>query len=475
MQKSGPDNFQRNPIVPCKGLADFVCDVAKNLLLDECEKNNGNLSSKQIELLFQKLETAPGDLNDLYSRNYNACSAAVVGSFKNSVKLSTSFQRELKEIVGDKAKSFEVGHLQSIGLNNIKKTLGPKWHQISEKIMEISDKCIRDRLTTKDTFVRGKDSDYIICFAELNGEEALFKAKAIESDIIQIVLGEDAQKEFEQLNLDANEISQLTMLTTKSHEIEIEPAEINNGNIYDTLLTKVRSKASKYAVDVKKILKSISKEGFIVPTQKISLSSKKTANAIACWDDKSEAVIQRAGESLFVDHENLLNLDCINLLASAKYLYENTPSLDFVLTVNIHHATISNKKSASAFLGICNSLNPEIRKHLSFNVISTVYEGKGEELLNNCNVLLHFCSFISVQFKTPSYPINDILGTDFNTIIFDFRDYILAMRTLRPKMIDMIKYLSAHGTFFIINNVPHNLTKSILKQSGVNFVYTARS
>ncbi|MBT6033738.1 MAG: hypothetical protein HOH19_14270 [Kordiimonadaceae bacterium] len=191
MEKNRSDNLQSKPETPCKGMANQAFEIARNLLLDECDHNNGFLTSTQINLLFQKLGQAPGNLNAMYSNKFNSCSSAVQQSFKNNVKLSTSFQRELKEIVGDKAKSFEVGHLQTIGLKNIKDILGEKWDKVSERIMEIADKCIRNRLTDKDTFVSGKNSDFIICFAELRGEEALFKAKAIETDLIQAVLGED--------------------------------------------------------------------------------------------------------------------------------------------------------------------------------------------------------------------------------------------------------------------------------------------
>ena len=471
MHKTKPDSFQSSPSVPCKTMANYALEIAKNLLLDECANNNGVLSSKQIDLLFQKLEQAPGSLNSIYSNNFNTCSSAVRQSFKNTVKLSTSFQRELKDIVGDKARSIEVGHLQNIGLNNVKNILGKKWEKVSKRVDEIADKCIRDRLTGKDIFVRGKDNDFIICFAELSGEEALFKAKAIESDLIQAVLGDEAKKHFVKLNLDANQMAQLANFSMQSHQIEVKPDEINSGNLYETLLVKVQSEAAKHTSNIQGIIEKISNEGFIVPSFKKTPSNNETNNAIAHWDKKSEASLYRLGNTLLEDRENLLYLDSTTLLASAKYLCDNPPASGFVLTVNVHYATIKNKKSSSAFLELCSSLKAEIRKHLNFNIISMVHEDGVEGLLNNCNVLLHYCNFISVQFKSPAYPLNDIFNTEYSSVIFEFQDYLLAMRTHHSQMLGLVNKLAARKIPLIINNVPNKLINPLFNKVGIKFLY----
>lgn len=473
MTDQKPNTAPEKQDVPCKRLANYTFELAKNLLLDKHANNGGKISASEIIRLFDKLEQAPDDLDNIYLNKFSKCSSLIQQSFVNNVKLSTSFQRDLEEIVGDKVKTLRVGHLQNIGLNNIRKSLGDQWELLSEKILSLAENCIKRRLTQKDSFSRGDDQDFIICFAELSGDEALFKAKAIEAGLIEEVLGADAKAEFDKFNLDVNQLNQLTELKLQTHEIEFDPEELSKGNLYDNLLNKVKEKSKHFSNDINNTLKIIANNGSISSVQLVTRHNKGSSHAMSRWDKSSKSSIIRMGEALTENQEHIQNLDCTRLLASIKYLYEMKKLEGIILTIDVHYSTLKNHKSLANYLKICNELSKEIKKHINFKIHGMNQDERNYELINNCNILLHFCKSLSVQIKTPLYPLDNIYNTNFSAIIIDYLDYMKAMRTLQIQMKTLSAKLKMKNIPLIIDNVPKKVAKTISNMNSIKGYYTA--
>ena len=80
--------------------------------------------------------------------------------------------------------------LQMVGLEAIKEQLGDEWEQQAAKVILIADRVIQSHISGKDVYDR-RGLGFVICFANADSQDATAKAKAIEFEIQEKILGEN--------------------------------------------------------------------------------------------------------------------------------------------------------------------------------------------------------------------------------------------------------------------------------------------
>jgi PAS domain S-box-containing protein len=89
------------------------------------------------------------------------------------------------------AEVFQVaGKIQMIGLGEVKTVLGPRWPALRERAMVAAEHVLSRRLGAQDSFSRTRDDGFLICFAELNEDEASFTAAMIAREIRDRLIGQ---------------------------------------------------------------------------------------------------------------------------------------------------------------------------------------------------------------------------------------------------------------------------------------------
>lgn len=154
-------------------------------------------------------------------------------------KANGGFKDQLLKNINRSQKMLSVGHIQTIGLQNIKLTLGDRWDKFSEKVYALSENCIKKQLDSSDTFTRTEDNEFLICFSKLTNLEGLSKTQSIKKDIFHTLFGEEARLEFEEFNLNDTEWAEIRKIDVSAHEVEVTAEDLGEGNIEKNLLSKL--------------------------------------------------------------------------------------------------------------------------------------------------------------------------------------------------------------------------------------------
>ena len=130
-------------------------------------------------------------------------------------------------MVSAKAGRFTAGHLEMIGLGQVRSTLGERWEKLAERVYDIADKILKARLSREDVFHRDADGNYVICFASLSGEQAWFKANVIGQEICEALIGKEVDDKFAEFKLDDATRQRMLDVKTGTYEIDIPQEELD--------------------------------------------------------------------------------------------------------------------------------------------------------------------------------------------------------------------------------------------------------
>lgn len=452
--------------VPCRGIATYMLNLAKLLLLENCEQH-GSLTAGEIEAVFDRLLEAPGDLPKIFASKFSKCSAAILQLVEVQNELSDSFQNQLTNIIGDTTKTVSIGHLQTVGLNNIKSGLGDRWEALADRVVEIAEHCITKRLTAHDTYFRSQNNGFIICFAELSGEEAMFKARAIEGDITQMLLGQNENDKLEQFDLNAEQWDELANLSVRSLEIEVSPAEAAGEALCDKLLAKLNSAANQLREDTESMLNSLAQNVKIRPRPALKLSGESTRSSLLGWDAMSKAKSMQLQALSGNDAKILAKLDRISLLSAATFLSEQRDFSVPILWIGVDLGTLSTKQLLSGYLDVCNELSNDFREKIAFNVHiprSQVYHGG---TLDKCNFLRSFCVAQSIQIQEPILAGLAWETAGLSMIVMDHKDFLLCTRTHAASLKSLSNKLRNQRVKLLVDEVPHSAKKDLLREYSV--------
>lgn len=455
---------------PCRNLADHVLSLSRQLLLEQCAKNNDQISCKHVKEVFDQLGEASGGLSKFYSAKYKHCSADLALTFEKQWKLSKEFQDKLSNIVSSKTKTVITGHLQTVGLDNLKGELGESWSDLAERVYETAEFCIANRLSPSDTFLRTKDNEFIICFAELSGEAALFKARAIEVDITEKLLGQNHKSKLEPFKLDTDSLSKLAKVDVPIHEIEISPEEASSDNLVDSLLHKLERAKSQLQKDTEVILNSLATKGKVRPRVVQKLSSEETNIALLDWDFVSHNLIMKLEN---MDRQNgavLPKLDQISLLSAATFLFKGWGASDKILSIGIHSNTLREKDNLNAFLKLCEKLGDDVRKQIVFNLLLPPSRNIPDDAEEMCNILRPFCMALSVQIHSSHIDNFNFDTSNLSMIVMNYKDFLVSVRQHPAVLASFAIDLSKKGVTLFVDKVPHGSKMNIFNKHRIEFL-----
>jgi PAS domain S-box-containing protein len=102
------------------------------------------------------------------------------------------FERRLRDSIRRAGGSamLVAGKLQLVDLEAVREKLGPRWHDVSSRAMEIAERVIRRYLQPQDICRKSGSDGFLVFFDQLNENDAQFKARAIGIEIRERLLGE---------------------------------------------------------------------------------------------------------------------------------------------------------------------------------------------------------------------------------------------------------------------------------------------
>lgn len=112
-------------------------------------------------------------------------SVTVNGSSDADARLNALIKQQ-----SETASTLMAGSFELLGLDEIKEALGERWGQLAARASALAEAGIRQRLGETDLLNVLSDTEFSICFAELDGPGAIEKAKQIAREIKQEILTE---------------------------------------------------------------------------------------------------------------------------------------------------------------------------------------------------------------------------------------------------------------------------------------------
>lgn len=461
--------------VPCKGMASYMLNLAKKLLVENCERRDGHLVAGEIEEIFNRLLKAPGDLPKIYASKFSRCSSAILHASANQDNPAGSFRDHFADIVGAATKAVSVGRLQTVGLNNIQSSLGDQWQALAKRVVEIAEHCITKRLTSYDTFSRAPNNEFVICFAELSGEEAMVKANAIERDITEMLLDLSGKGDLENFNLNAEQLDELMDLSVAAHEIEITPQDTTSDEFFDKLLGKLDNAASQLHEDTETILESLAHDCHVQPRLVLKLSGESTNTSLLSWDSESQAKLTQLKALCSNDSKILAKLDRISLLSAATYICGQRYSSLPILSIGVNFDTLNNRKSLSGYLDICRKLGSEVRNKIAFNVRIPRSQMRHYGVLDSIRILRSFCVALSIQIEEPSLESIDWETAGLSMVVMDYKNFLARTGKQTMPIRTFSEKLRAHGIRLLIDEVPNSANIGLLRKHGIEYYATTNT
>jgi PAS domain-containing protein len=150
-------------------------------------------TSLPIELEGRRRVVATFDPVGAYRPTPDAASGAALGA-------------QLLAQLAERPGRLVAGHLQMVRLDAVRGQLGDRWEQAATRIYSTAEAVIRSRLAPNDVYTRNDDGDFIICFAVLDEGPAWYKARAIEREICEKLLGQGFSETLAATRLEAHVI-----------------------------------------------------------------------------------------------------------------------------------------------------------------------------------------------------------------------------------------------------------------------------
>ncbi|MEO1019237.1 MAG: response regulator, partial [Pseudomonadota bacterium] len=224
-KKLGADDYLTKPID-----LDLLLVTVKSRL-DQVERMNARKEEQ-----FIKIYQSINGTNKYKKAQQTKCKESNLQTMKpaarQSDQLNVSLEAGFLKLAQKTNGTALVGHMQVVGLEDIKDVLGDRWHKQFKQIRALAENTIRKHLAEADIFELWEDIKFLIYFTGLDKKAAAAKARAISNEIRQKVLGGDGL---------ANEVVESCSIDADLQQIEIPPESLKSADdIVDVVKAKLK-------------------------------------------------------------------------------------------------------------------------------------------------------------------------------------------------------------------------------------------
>lgn len=146
---------------------------------------------------------------------------------------------------GPSSQSVMAGSFELVGLDEIKEALGERWASLAARASELAEQGIKRRISDSDVLQVLGETEFSICFAKLNREAAVERAKQISREIKQEIFAE------------LPEFSSSVTFKQYVAEIELKNLAGDTGSLADRLvltLRRMRMEADRAILNYRRLL-----------------------------------------------------------------------------------------------------------------------------------------------------------------------------------------------------------------------------
>lgn len=285
------------------------------------------------------------------------------------------------------------GRLQLLGLGKIKQRMGRRWPGMQKIIYEVCDETIKKFLSAGDVFIRYKDDNYMLLFANSSEEEIEIKVMLIAGEIKRQLFDYD---EFEGLEI-SNQVAHLSAKSMQSnalpfpesihHAFKCSPPQKQQDSIFDDSgdepdLSKIKS------TDVA----AFADEGRRIGDLDLGVDEHAAGSVdvqyMPVWDQYKKRLISFLCLAVHPQYPDIdpvkgYQMLCTNLSDIQRgaldmsvlgnvllWMGKNKDDvLNFGIICPVHYRTLARMDTAGGYKKICQQIDPSMKQNMLFMVL----------------------------------------------------------------------------------------------------------
>ena len=348
---------------PCLTTVYAVLDVLELILKEHSKGGEKPLRLDDIQAVIAQLKQAPEHLQKLYDQGQSRCRAG--SSAGGEAAEAADPQSSPETIAEDAPNKRGVGRLQTIGLHNVREKLGDRWETVAERVRSTALAVIKRCLAPNDTFHCTAEGDFIICFAELASEAAWLKAKMIEQEIRERLIGSDGDGALGDFQLDFDTLSGIAKLEAETHDLELPTTGNADENKVAALAWSKMEEASQgIRAKARDHLKAL-EEIWALDLRHVQVASGAPARLmIGEPDNQTRMVLERLKGAARRDPKLVASIDLLALGAAVDVLAGDEAAAGALLAIEIHASTVIRRDCYELFRTACQDIASEARDRL---------------------------------------------------------------------------------------------------------------
>lgn len=459
--ESAATHKEPNPGRPCQATANVVLGLLQTILEEKSQDCGGQLSMEEIRQVIGQFMEAPGQLKSFYVETQDQCRSSARSEEQ------AGFEAKIRALSKQEPGTATFGRLQLVGLQAVREKLGERWETALERVQAVAESVIRRRLSDSDSFRRGPDDDLIILFGELTGEEAWFKAKAIEQEIHERLIGCEGESVLEALDVDFATLSEAAEVASQTHDLDLPLADGDAALDLDSLVAKRLAQASQSMRQRAQDDFALLERRWRVIARPINVNSSAPARfAIADVDEKTHQILGRLLPVIRHEPEELVKLDLLALASAASFLGEEEQD-QTLLAVTIHAASVIDGAALNHFSKACVQMSPALRDRLILVLDDLPDDWSPAAMAEVLRRLRDFSRLQALKLKLPRLDGQHLRAARVPLLMANYAPTAALLRREPQQLRGFLADLRDSGTRLLVDRVPKPEAVEPLLAAGV--------
>lgn len=341
-----------------------------------------------IKTLFQKEANSPHTL----AIRREAAPSGETSCFDNKQAPSPSHSDDrIADLIVRRSatsQSLVAGSFELVGLDEIKEALGSRWIDLAGRARNLAEEGIRRRLSDSDVLQVLSDTEFAICFAKLNQQAAVERAKQISREIKQDLFAE------------LPEFSSSVTVKQYVAEIELKSLSGDTGSLADRLvltLRRMRLEADRTILNYRRLL--------LKDFQVLFAPAWDPQNALVsfnrCVLDLSLGCTKLSQFQAIADPDQMVDtladMDCLALTRALEVLHRCGRASVAAIQVPVRYQTLARSLTRREYLKLLASVPEVYIPFLKLEVTNVPSSADVDQLNNLLSILGTACRDVTLQ------------------------------------------------------------------------------
>ena len=367
--------------------------------------------------------------------------------------------------------SVTVGRMQLVGLRAVKEQLGPRWRELAAKVRAVAESLIKRRLAREDVLTRRSDDEFVICFASLSEDEARFKAKAIERELTEHMLGSRPLKQLNGTLAVPVDPSLLTEVTSEARTLKIEPSEVEEvGDPIAVLVAKLETAAADARVRAAAIMKRLNQTCRFAPRPVCLRNRVRTRLKILDFGLPTRNEVNQFRRMAVGDPRMLAELDLVVLSKAIETIHETAHADSDLLAIPLSFDTIKSNNWSPHVFRACSAIGKAIRHRIAFKLSNVPISSYSGVFVEKLHILQTYCRWTILDMEQPFLGAMDYRGLRISLVSMSYTSYVdrVCNDAAKPRL--FIKKLHESGVRLMIDQVPRGRAQDLAGSPEVDFM-----